>query len=306
MGMTKWLLTLVFLASVLARSEPVTIMQSSATNRAGIAVDFETRIEPNGEQSQALDLSGRTTVGPEAIHRWMLLASRKQYFGYDVQVEPAEGKNEFRLKVLPLTIKRAEMGLQDAAKWTELSLPRYPDPKPLRPGEALGMDLLVNPYTGQKVVDYLSIADPSGKLRRQTATGLAHDFRAEDAELKINKPRVSVNGKLVEATRNPGSSASGQVVMIYLKGHGQLLFSLVPGMRVITPVPPFQRSGEIRGSTMTFQVGGDTYEVNCEGRISPGSGAYNLYVSHDPAYQPSREFDPDDEYDFIVGAYGVR
>jgi hypothetical protein len=81
------------------------------------------------------------------------------------------------------------------------------------------------------------------------------------------------------------------------------LFSLLPQVLIKTPAPPFQKAGEIRGSTMTFQLGRDTYEINCEGRIAPGSGAYTLYVSHDPSFQPPHLADGlQDEFAFWVGA----
>ena len=129
MRMTRWLLTLVCLATVPSQSEPLTIMRAGAKNKAGVAVHFEARFEPSGERSQLRGFGGGVRTGPEAIHRWMVQASRKEYFGYDVQIEPIDGKREFRVSVLPLSMKNSDLGRQDAEAWTELSLPNYPAPQ---------------------------------------------------------------------------------------------------------------------------------------------------------------------------------
>ena len=48
----------------------------------------------------------------------------------------------------------------------------------------------------------------------------------------------------------------------------------------------FRRSGEIRGSSLRFTIGGDTYSVNTTGRIAPGDAAFDLYVLHQPKWRP--------------------
>jgi hypothetical protein len=306
--MTQWILAGLLAAGALAHSEPLTILSARAKNEAGVEVNFEARLEPRGEPSQKQGFDGGVRVGPQLIQRWMAQASRNEYFGYDVQIDPAGARNEFRVRVLPLSMKNTDLGRPDAASWTELKLARYPAPQTMRLGDTLSLDLLVNPYTGQKVVDYFTIVDPSAALRQQTATGPARDFRAEDAQLQLTRPRLHVNGKLVEATSRSGLSASGPVVFLYLRPYGRLLFSLVPrSVLPRSPAPPFQRAGEIRGSTLTFQLGADTYEINCEGRIAPGPAAYALYVSQDLAFQPPGQLaaDPGDDFDVWVGSVGV-
>jgi hypothetical protein len=307
--MTRWLPACVFAASALAQAEPLTIMSARAKNEAGVQVYFEARLEPHGQPSQTQGFGGGVRVEPEVIHRWMAQTSRKEYFGYDVRIDPSGVRNEFRVRVLPLSMKNTDLRQPDAQSWAELKLARYPAPQTMRLGDTLSLDLLVNPYTGQKVVDYFTIVDPSAGLRQQTATGPARDFRAEDAQLQLKKPRLHVNGKLVEATNHSGSSASGQVVFLYLRPYGRLLFSLTPrSVLPSSPAPPFQRAGEIRGSTMTFLLGADSYEINCEGRIAPGLAAYTLYVSQDLAFQPPGQLaaDPGDEIDVWVGGVGVE
>jgi hypothetical protein len=306
--MTKWLLAFLSAASALAQPEPLTIMEQRAKNAAGVEVHFEARLEPHGERAQAQGFDGGVSVGPDIIHRWMAQTARNEYFGYDFRIEPSGARNQFRVSVQPLSMNKTSLRTTGGESWTERKLARYPAPQTMRLGDTLSLDLLVNPYTGQKVVDYFTLVDPGAELRRQTAEGPVRDFRAEDAQLQLKKPRLQVNGKLVEATDHAGASASGQVVFIYLRPYGRLLFSLVPrSVLPRLPAPPFQRAGEIRGSTMTFQLGADKYEINCEGRIAPGGAAYTLYVSQDLAFQPpsAGAADPGDEFHYWVGGVGV-
>ena len=61
----------------------------------------------------------------------------------------------------------------------------------------------------------------------------------------------------------------------------------------------FRKGGEVRGSTLSFSWGSDTYALNCNGQIAPGSGPYSLYVWHDAGYRPKGE---DSSAAFLLGA----
>jgi len=290
------LLLLICMVGDLCRGDPLTIMRAMANSRAGVAISFEARVEPSGEDFPMRGFGGGVHVGDELVHRFMLQRSKKIYFGYDIQIDPAEEQDKFQLRILPLSMEQAGVELMDLEGLTAVSLARYPAPQTVRIGDTLSLDLLINPYTGQKVVDYLTIGDP---LRGKTATGQAHDFAASDAELQVNKPRISVNGTEVEVSHSEAVSLSGHIVRIYLRQYGRLGFSLVPRVLPTASAAAFLKAGEIRGSTLTFQLGGNNFEINCEGQIAPGPGAYNLYVSHEPAYRPARDVD------FFFGAESV-
>jgi hypothetical protein len=167
-----------------------------------------------------------------------------------------------------------------------MQLPRGPQIQTLRGGETVAVDLLVNPSSGHKVVDYLTI---SGEQREVvTAEGPAHTFSAEDAPLNLYQLRISINGELVPSTANMGGGISGTAIGFYLPGKGRFVLSLAPRETL-----GFRRAGEVRGSTLTFTAGSDTYRVNCNGRIAPGEGVYHLYVYHNPSYRPKNPIPAD-------------
>jgi hypothetical protein len=69
----------------------------------------------------------------------------------------------------------------------------------------------------------------------------------------------------------------------------------------------FHKAGEVRGSTLTFTIGEDTYTVVSTGRIAPGSGPFTLYVLYEPAWLPrngqtsSVEAGAADRLDHLIG-----
>jgi hypothetical protein len=43
----------------------------------------------------------------------------------------------------------------------------------------------------------------------------------------------------------------------------------------------------VSGNILLFRNGAAEIRVECSGQIAPGSGAYNLYVLHEPGWQSS-------------------
>ena len=93
----------------------------------------------------------------------------------------------------------------------------------MRGGETVALDLFVNPTTGQKIVDYLTVE--GGAKRVFTSTGNARDFSLDDISLELSKPRLSINGKLAQQAE---VTISGPSMCIYLAGRGRFIFSLAP------------------------------------------------------------------------------
>ena len=287
---SRWLV-LVALACGLGQAEPLTIVRLRGSND-DFSILFESRLEPSGTPSQARGFGGGVKVSDNLFHRFLRDRTQKKYFGYDIEVDAVNGEKAYLVSILPLSLGPERMRFEDPDSWSALSLPRYPPPQKVGWGDRIAFDLLINPETGQRIVEYLSIGDDP--QRRIAARGPARDFTVEDAELSLSRPRFAVNGKPLEATAKWSQSVTGRVGWIYLRPQGRFLFSLLPRGEL-----GFRRAGEIRGSTLTFDWGADSYQLNCWGRIAPGSGAYHLYVFHDPVYRPRGR---DAEAEFLMGA----
>jgi hypothetical protein len=264
--------------------------------RAGYGFYWETRVEPpapalgDGFLTQSVD-------GADAIHRIMLDRRSRTYFGYDVVVAPMGEAGRYRVTFRPLTLSpqaAAQVVPGPVSEWASLPSPEFAPVEAVGAGEVLALELLRNGDTGQRIVDYVTVQDPSRRFSgfdaipdRQFAfaTGEARDFRAEDVELRVRAPRLTVNGTPVESTAADFVDVTGPFVWFYAPNRGRFVLSLAP-----RPELGFQRTGEVRGTLLEFRIADDVFALSSGVRIAPGQAVFNLYVLHDPAWKPTYAF----------------
>jgi len=116
-----------------------------------------------------------------------------------------------------------------------------------------------------------------------TVAGPAREFSVEDAELRIGQFRISVNGTS-ETPPKSAAASTGALVWFSLPNRGRYVLSLAPH-----PDLGFTKTGEVRGGVVTFSLGGETIKLECPNAIAPGDSAYNLYVLHDPLWEPTAQ-----------------
>jgi hypothetical protein len=241
---------------------------------------YQTRLEPP-VPPLADNVSGGLLCTGSGAHRAIADPALRKYFGYDIDFEPGSQADTYRLTLKPLSVTPKEMGLSDAIGWSPLALPPLPPPQIVSVGDTIALDLFVNPVTGQKIVDYIRIEDlPHRAGKRAASAERARDFTASDAELRLIEARASVNSKWVASL----GDVTASLVSFYLPQHGRYILALVPH-----PELGFQRAGEIRGTSLSFTVGGDTIAFECRDRIASERASYNLYVRYDPGWTPKGE-----------------
>jgi len=267
-------------------------IQTGSATVNGVSMHYETRLEkpiPGIENS-----GGGVLTTDKVIKRHLCDMTQRTYFGYDLTMEPTSG-GRYRLTFSPLSITPEKMGeiYPQVRNWRLLLSPQQLTTETVRGGDTVALDLFVNPSTGQKIVDYITINGDDG--RHVTALGTARDFSIEDGELKIISPRLTINGRVLDATVNTGMGISGTPLWIYVEGRGRFVFTLTPRADL-----GFQKAGEIRGSTMTWRWGSDEFSLNAKGRIAPGDGAYYVYVFSSPNWRPRSNADV--QSGFLMGA----
>ena len=255
------------------------IQSGGASTSNGVWVQYEMRLEP--PSPPLAHFGGGVATSKDIIHRQINDRANKTYFGYDLVTEVLPD-GRYRLTFAPLTLTPARMERMhpDIKGWSVLPLPSQPASQIVRAGETVALDLFINPSTGQKLVDYISVKAPSAR-EAVTVQGPARDFTPADAEIELSEPRLSINGQPFRGTENYRGSISGPAVWIDIDGHGRFVFSLAP-----RPDLGLHRAGEIRGTTMTWRSGANTYTMTTDKPIASGSAAYNVYVFHDPGYRP--------------------
>jgi len=275
-------------------------IDGGVVSKEKFGLHWETRIAP-ATPALSVGFSTTTTDSMGVIHRVMLDRTGRTYFGYDVRVDVLVEASTYRITFQPLAMtleiaKGLDMvawSSDDRSAWIPLAPPRFPSPQNIRSGEILELTLLTNSATKQNIVDYLSVQEPLRKTspfqrppeeRDFTyATGIPRDLTPNDVELRIRAPRLSINGQLDLTSTTHFEEVSGTFVWIYTRKHGRFVFSLAPHNG-------FSKSGEVRGSTLTFKDGADTYSLSAGAPIAPGQAAFNLYVLHEPDWKPTYPF----------------
>ena len=280
----KAFIVLVVVTAALPAAAQVSV---SAPNR--IDVHMTARMEPGSAQVPS---AVRTTASVSRFHRLVLDRSQRRYFAYDLLIEAKDGSQALQVRFEPFSLsgtELAEMQMVDPS-WTPIALLKYPLVPDVRAGDTVAIDLLENPTTGQKVVDYLV-------FKRSNATAAAErsplrDLSLLEVELQLEDFRISVNGAALDASTRVGGGISGAALWFYLPERGRFVLSLLPN-----PKLGFRRAGEVTGRSLTFTEGHDRYDIQSTSRIVPAGGRFNLYVVHDPAWRPTS-----DESPLIVGA----
>lgn len=245
------------------------IMSGSSELKNGVTVRYSTVLEPPLRQSQILMLEGGHAASGNRIHRTLREKNTEASYGYDFVVDP-EGPRHFRVRIEPPTRRTGG---------PIVALPKYPPPQVVEQGDIIALDLLVSRDGGQKLVDYIEVAQ-TVEPGPTAAIAPARDFTLDDGPVALHfatPTRLYLNS----ARTQDGfgfTVKQGGTLWFALRGRGRYILSL-------SPHAGFRKLGAIRDHTLTFQAGSDTYEVRTGAPILGAGKAWNLYVLHDPRYR---------------------
>jgi len=250
-------------------------IRSSIWTTDQFVLRYQTMLEPARPKGQPLNIGGGGFNDSITQHRILTDDEHKKFFGYDLQVTVLGG-GQFQLNFRPLTTVMIRKTL-DLDKWTEISLPSVPASLSVKDGDTVALDLLVNPGSGEKIVEYFTVSDPS------TSGSSVRDLQMGDIQMALASPQLHINGKSWEWNHGDShGSASGAILWVYVPDRGRFLISFQPHADL-----GFRPAGEAKGPQIKFTWNGETYELKGTERVLPAAGAWNVYVYQDQAYQPT-------------------
>jgi hypothetical protein len=248
---------------------------------------------------------GRSSSGESYFSRVLMDASNHVYFGYELILEQQQ-PGTYLATFGKLGLSPMEAAAGSGSKWTEWSMQvlTLPEPRVVHDGDVIGVELMTDAASGSKLIDEITIQPYSQRPLTQggplptlplqnlrvaglgdrpipTVAGNARDFSAVDAEVQVVQPRVTLNGAIQSATGR-AANVHGSLVWFYLPDHGRYVLSLAP-----RPDLDFKLAGEVRGGAITFTLDGDSIKLESPNPIAAGDAPYNLYVVHDPEWEPT-------------------
>ena len=236
-------------------------------------------------QELPAEFKSEAFIDGDRLHRLLVDAAGKYVFGYDLVIEADRATKQFKIVVKPLSV---EIESKLPARTTETragrdlarisTVKRTSDPQVLEDGDSFALDLLINPNTGVKIVDFVKVSFDRANLDNPAT--LPRDFTLDAVALTVVEFRLLRDGNLVAAGKAK-SNFGGPLLWCYIEGRGRFIFSLVPRDGY-----DFQKVGIIEGNRIEFTVKGEHYEWLSGSPILRDGGAWNIWVLHDPKYVP--------------------
>jgi hypothetical protein len=148
--------------------------------------------------------------------------------------------------------------------------------QPVNFGQAVTLDILQNPTTGEKIFDVLRpVAGPSQCPASMCVTAVPHP-----AQLSLKEITLRVNGKAVNA---PASWVVGAAVRIDIPAHGAYVISAED-----PKMPHFFQTVRADGKSLGWSIDGDQLQVDSKTDIG-ASGI--IWVYHDPNFKSQEQPD---------------
>jgi hypothetical protein len=259
-------------------AQPGLLGAAGTYSRDGWKFSVSYVVQPPLAPGQHLSITGQTDVlhseakagAPVIFHRFLTDPASKTYWGYDVEVEPTGTPGVARLRFKPFSKRAGDLPKEyHAAEFQTLASPQFPA-ETFQSGQTIALDVLTNPATGQKVVDYIEV---SYEPIHVASNAEPRDFQVSDVLLHIVAPSLRVNDKPVQSAVVAAQVIARKLVWLSIPAHGRFLLSLSP-----YPGYAFQKAGVANSFQLSFSWNGNRYEWLTREAVTESSGAWNLYV----------------------------
>ena len=221
-----------------------------------------------------------STSGSEVVpagydfHRVVFDKQGALLLGYDIEARKA-GQGTFTIRIKPVDTDKFKVG--GNGKWLEIpTLTGIREFPPLRMGDAVQVDILYHPVTGERIYDVLKVS--GGRPPAHAAPEPAGE------RFSLENVRVIINGKTIVEERNTWMRGAG--LMIYLPGRGESYLALSP-----SPDYPLQASGWIDHNILRFFAGSELVEIAGKSNMLQKSDFGTVWVYHVPESDADRAKD---------------
>jgi hypothetical protein len=242
-------------------------------NNVTLAVKTETTSIPD-KRAGLNSLEDYALSKGNVVIRLLADTTNKIVFGYELELLSSDDSGKFELSIKPLS----KIPLDDLKEYKIISIPNYPKNFLVRDGETASIEVLENPQTKVKVVEYIKVTKQDkrfgGYFPERNPT---KDFTLNDIHLKFDQ---------FEFLSNDVKFSEGRRAVF-----GQNVYFSVPnkGRFIISPFPhngfKFQKIGTVIDNKLFFSFDNVKYEIRSKSPILSDGGNWFVWILHDDKYK---------------------
>lgn len=226
-------------------------------------------------------------IGPgvghqDLVNRVVVDRANNILFVYNLEASRGANPNTVSIRIEPISAATEEYILKRAVaagqKFPSGHLPTVAGVREfaaVKMGEAVTLDILYNPSTGEKIFDVLRPIAPPTSGMSVTSAPAPETISLKDIALRVN-------GRAIPA---PGSLMVGAAVRIDIPGHGTYVLA-ASDPHETSPDHGFAAIGHADGKTLSWEMGRDRVEIASSINALTRSGKGVLWVYHDSRYRP--------------------
>jgi len=222
-----------------------------------------------------------STTPEQGVFRRILKLSDGRAVVYELAVKRLDEGKRFEVTLgswTPTPEEAREMEIDPARVETNF-LSNYSAPITINDGNTLALDVLINPRTGVKLVDYFRITSRRPVVRSSIGdlSATARSIEIGDVEFLVENFELRLNGKSIYTSKG---GMGGRFIWLDVPQTGRFIFSLTP----LSEEDGFHRSAYLTRQQIVFSNGAHKYELTSEHPIIPASGVFYLWVRLDPTF----------------------
>ena len=244
--------------------------QASATVVLSNGVELHVQAsfgQPTGQQNLTVELA---RASGNSFYRIFRDQNNLAVFAYELAVDRPPTGGEIHFTAKPTEEEFAARHPNADAGKPVPTLSAEQEIRPSQSGGSAQIGLFEIPGMGLKVSDSVQV-----KIDRESVSAGA------GSRIRFAGLQVTMDGTVVSGEGAP-TPVSGRYAMFYIPGKGGYFFSTESPIGRV-----FLKSGSIDGSKMRFAIDNDMFECTAAGTILENGVSGEVWVFHDPAYQPS-------------------
>jgi hypothetical protein len=275
------LVSLTALAAVL-QADSRYILHASFPDGTGLEIFTETT------GSSQINSIGEMGIGPgvgsqDLVNRVVIDSANNILFVYNLEASRGASPGTVKIRIEPISAATETGMLKDATRpgrprFSGAHLPtvagvsEFPA---VKIGEAVTLDILYNPSTGEKIYDVLRPITNSSSVMSVTSV-------APPETISLKQIAIRVNGQAMSA---PASFIIGSAIRIDIPRHGTYVVA-AKDPHEATPDRGFAAIAHVDGKTLSWAMGADRVEITSGTNVLTRSEKGVLWVYHDSHYQP--------------------